>query len=812
MTRRLPSIAIQCLFPDHGVPFLVDLANRNIPVLLLDTRERAFTLEKYDPKYVPLTDLAKEAEQFPTLTREQYETVKIYDGSLTMEGRMTLLDVAMEMMERALSSLRNAGVCDSLIISTLAYFHSVLTIGNEVGESVLVGAIPLHARVREMEKLERTNKDAKRTGVPPELASKVMEFIYTKMSAIDKECQLARVDAFIKGMKKSERYLKADAIKIKSKLTAECEAIENTGGFYKNYDLDATEWLAFYDILTSSNTFSGSIFDLDEAKRILGSVAKIDRLPNANTLEALRVLQDAWDHVEVYHAASQEYKLISKVTYILLLIGSVCISFLAMSQAILGVDESLAILGLSFASSAIASYVTFVNPAIKWQQLRMAALSIESNIWTFRTRAGPYRTRNDSSYDQSAEHLLAEVIKDVKEKVLEGADIKQSAFYSRMYSTNAHGQHPPVGPTFGAMDNFTRLIALEREENERRGIRNSKVNAYSRLVFKYSRRFFRGARRFFLGTIRGKKTTMKTNSNVVAASPSPDSESGHHRAHHIFSSKDVESLHPHTKTAPTGDEEEDDWSQDGNESVDEEEEDEDLPVGTVTPFSEKKIPSPPKRRQESRSTLTRKASVHFTELRKMGDSDLVSSGKKSTPLAQVLTFLRRDTDEMDGHATVDSHYEPVQPDAFIRFRVIPAINFYKGRIPRCHRTRNVSQVLLVLGSLSSAILAIVGFASWASGVSILTASITAYLEFTGTSSKISRYSFTVDALQGLCYWWQTLPQIDRSVVSNIDRLVLTCEELLQREQQAWRSTSQTVRMLQKQSQHDSSGGAKDKPE
>ena len=292
MTRRLPSIAIQCLSPDHGVPFLVDLANRNIPVLLLDTRERAFTLEKYDPAFSCMTKLASEADQFPTLTREQFRSIKIFDGSLTMEGRTTLLNVAFEMMERHLKALCEADVCDSLLISTLAFFHSVLTVGNEVGESVLVGAVPLYARVREMEKLERTNKDAKRIGVPPELASKVMEFIYTRMSALDKECQLARVENFLKVLKKSERYIKADAIKHKAKLQKEVDAIQSSGGLFKDYDLDATEWLAIYDIFTSPNTFSGSIFDLDEAKRILGSVAKIDRLPNSNSLEALRVLQD----------------------------------------------------------------------------------------------------------------------------------------------------------------------------------------------------------------------------------------------------------------------------------------------------------------------------------------------------------------------------------------------------------------------------------------------------------------------------------------------------------------------------------------
>ena len=58
----------------------------------------------------------------------------------------------------------------------------------------------------------------------------------------------------------------------------------------------------------------------------------------------------------------------------------------------------------------------------------MAALSIESNIWTFRTRAGPYRTDGEA-FDDSAEHALSEVLKEIKTSVLEGADIKSTAFY-----------------------------------------------------------------------------------------------------------------------------------------------------------------------------------------------------------------------------------------------------------------------------------------------------------------------------------------------------------------------------------------------
>jgi hypothetical protein len=152
------------------------------------------------------------------------------------------------------------------------------------------------------------------------------------------------------------------------------------------------------------------------------------------------------------------------------------------------------------------------------------------------------------------------------------------------------------------------------------------------------------------------------------------------------------------------------------------------------------------------------------------------------------------------HEVIDSHYEPLQPDAYIRHRIETALSFYKSRIPQCNRVRHICQLLLVSGTLCSSILAFANAAHWAAVVAIFIASVTAFLEFSGTNGKISRYSFTVHALQELIVWWYTLPPIDRSVVANIDRPVLTCEELLQREQLAWRSTSQTVRMLAKQAE------------
>ena len=112
-----------------------------------------------------------------------------------------------------------------------------------------------------------------------------------------------------------------------------------------------------------------------------------------------------------------------------------------------------------------------------------------------------------------------------------------------------------------------------------------------------------------------------------------------------------------------------------------------------------------------------------------------------------------------------------------------------------NRTRNASQVLLILASVAMGAMAFADMSVWSGIVSACALSVTAYIEFQGTASKLSRYSGTVHAMTELVQWWHTLPQIDRSVVANIDRLVMTAESLLNMEHQAWRSTSQAVKLL-----------------
>ena len=365
MTRKLPCIAISCLQASHGVPFIVDLANRNIPVLILDTTERAFTLDVDENKEIH-TRLARESRAFPMIPEEQAAKIKVSDGGLSMEVRLTLLNIAFEMIERKMAVMATHKVNDSLLMSLIAFFHTVLHVGNDVADGDTGRSTKLYERILELEKIEKNNRVAKSSSVPHELVDRVMNFIYSRIGALNKICEREKLEDWINTqtglVDKSlvvleHRHFISPAIGKFKKLKAQCKAIEENDGFLEEYELNGDDWLATHDMFLSPNVFSASVFDAEEAKRILGSVAKIDRLPSANTLEALRVIQDGWDHVEIYHEMADTYKVVTKICYVLLLVSAMTITFLALVQSNLGYPSRVPVIVIAFGVSGLTSYV-----------------------------------------------------------------------------------------------------------------------------------------------------------------------------------------------------------------------------------------------------------------------------------------------------------------------------------------------------------------------------------------------------------------------------------------------------------------------
>jgi hypothetical protein len=148
----------------------------------------------------------------------------------------------------------------------------------------------------------------------------------------------------------------------------------------------------------------------------------------------------------------------------------------------------------------------------------------------------------------------------------------------------------------------------------------------------------------------------------------------------------------------------------------------------------------------------------------------------------------KNMDNEDNHPS-DSHYQPVLPNDYIRFRIERALKFYKKRIPVCNRTRHICQILTTIASLASVLLAFLALLQWTVITAIATTGVVAWLEFQGTNNKINRYSAVVDALQNHIIWWKTRQPIEKSSTENIDHLVITCEAILRDELNAWRSSS-----------------------
>lgn len=671
-TKKVPSIAVQG-FEIRDFKRLVEFSAQKIPLLYLDSRERAFSCKR--PIIAQQTALSREINAFPKLPVSKLDSlVTNDDGCLTLASRLQLIDEAIAIYESQAERFISKGILEKYNSSTIAFFHSVLRLGSDP-ISKESAAPTLYEKIDELERIQASNRSTKNARVPPELVSKVVKFLQTRASYLLLLSRLARVEWWlntdIKASDSTALDLTPEATKYRDSLIKMKETMEANELLLPDSKQQAKrseEWLEYYEIFTSPHTYSGSIHDIEDLRRVISSVAKIDRLPSSNSYEALKTLQDAWDHIEEFHNVSWQYKYITKISYYVLLAIGIIITCVTLSSEKISLGTlhgaKYILIGLSFASTAVSAYIAYMNPAIRWQQLKAAALSLESEIWAFRTRTGKYRSRMEGigeDFDRSADEQLAEYLMSTKANVLEAADIKNTTFYSRTLFRTGHSQHPPVG-----RDHDSILNTFDSWE---------------------------------------------------------DSASAQH----------------HT-------------------------------VGRTNTFK------------------TARVNGEFALIDLIAE---MSGGNSRGPGGRNIV------------STKDAYYEPTRPEEYIKFRLDKAVVFYRSRIPRYSRTLKAIQVLLILGSFAVGILSLVDLEDITVAVTIAAASLSAFLEFEGTNSKILRYSFTVSALCDLKAWWNSLPQIDKSLVANIDHLVGRCEDLIQREQQAWKSTSQTVKVMNKVSKGES---------
>ena len=213
---------------------------------------------------------------------------------------------------------------------------------------------------------------------------------------------------------------------VKGKWLELVEAFKNDKqGNYKADEIMSKVYMACIQLLQNPNTYSCNIHDVETIKTTIKRVAKTDRFPQKNTIEGFQILQSTWDKIDIFNDQAVRQKMNAKRSYCLLLflgatvtITTVCSINLSEQDWTKHTDQI--IVALTLLSSIVAALVAYSNPGTKWQQLRGAALALESEVWRFRTRTGEYGANADSGATnmlRDAEIKLqkhSEVIKQVR--------------------------------------------------------------------------------------------------------------------------------------------------------------------------------------------------------------------------------------------------------------------------------------------------------------------------------------------------------------------------------------------------------------
>jgi hypothetical protein len=126
----------------------------------------------------------------------------------------------------------------------------------------------------------------------------------------------------------------------------------------------------------------------------------------------------------------------------------------------------------------------------------------------------------------------------------------------------------------------------------------------------------------------------------------------------------------------------------------------------------------------------------------------------------------------------DNHYSPLPPEKYIRYRLKKVVKFYKKRLPNYSRSRNFMSITLMLVTAVGTILAYKQFSSYVSICATTAAAITSWMEYNDVVKKIGRYNGTVSNLESLMLWWKSIPQVEKSVIANVEKLVQTGEQVV----------------------------------
>eukprot|EP00966_Prymnesium_polylepis_P130423 3016486-Prymnesium_polylepis.1 len=225
----------------------------------------------------------------------------------------------------------------------------------------------------------------------------------------------------------------------------------------------------YFQALLSSPNFYHLQLGTPDAGRLVGQLVRLDRLPKENPLEGLLLLRNAWREYDVAMLLADRYKLVSKSLFFLQLLlswtivfGSTVSIFLEKEHDAVEAANALvdAVFAVSVAVSLLISIEAVLHAKSRWRQLRSGAGSLESIIWSYRTRVGNFELDESRRETNWPEIALCSVINEWRDELVAGANLAttdlKKAHATGVYThfqdsgtlaAGADDHHSPVQPS-----------------------------------------------------------------------------------------------------------------------------------------------------------------------------------------------------------------------------------------------------------------------------------------------------------------------------------------------------------------------------
>ena len=203
-------------------------------------------------------------------------------------------------------------------------------------------------------------------------------------------------------------------------------------------------------LLSSQNLYHLSLQDTDGAQKLVNQLVRLDRLPPVNPLEGLLLLSDAWRDYDVAMLLAGRYKRACKLIFCAQLLLGWLVVVVAVMSHFLGdaartngssvSDPSLvegaasvteSVFFLSLAASALVSIDGMLNPKSRWRQLRSGANSLQSTVWQYRTRVGPFELEDARRDSTRPEAQLCQCLNEWRDAIVAGAGLKMTNLQRR---------------------------------------------------------------------------------------------------------------------------------------------------------------------------------------------------------------------------------------------------------------------------------------------------------------------------------------------------------------------------------------------